>query len=249
MAEPTENGRFSMRQWAVDLRTKGFPMNCQSRGWHGVCGAEGAHRIPLQGVTVMRARLRIFLTLLAGTLAIGMFLPAVANAAAVEQDLGGQTLTEYCQAGGFSNATQHSNGSWTCDTFGASAALDLTDACRWQFSDLVAMNFAVYSRNGHCKTLATSAGRISDLNRIGAYCQALGYTNATANSYGVPRNTVTSWRCVDGSNGADGISLVIDLHAACQWVNPNQVNAGEAVVSYFPNVGAYLQITCIGIVV
>jgi hypothetical protein len=26
------------------------------------------------------------------------------------------------------------------------------------------------------------------------------------------------------------------------------VNAGKAVVSYFPNVGAYLQITCIGIV-
>lgn len=205
-----------------------------------------------------RATLRIVLTVLAGILTLGSLTPAVANAApvpgsvspaaATEQDLGGQTLTEYCQSGGFSKATQHSNGSWTCDTFGASAALDLTAACQWQFSDMVYQNYAIYSRGGHCKTLASSAGRISDLGRIGDYCRALGYPNATANAAGVVRNTVTSWRCVDNSNGADGILLVIDLHAACQWVNPGQVAAGEAVVSYFPNVGAYLQITCIGVV-
>jgi hypothetical protein len=212
----------------------------------------------LEGNTLTRAKLRIVLTVLGGMLALGSLMPSVANAAsapgsvrpaaATEQDLGGQTLNEYCQSGGFSQATQHSNGSWTCDTFGASAALDLTAACQWQFSDLVADGFAAYSRNGHCKTLASSAGRISDLGRIGDYCRALGYTNATANSAGVVRNTVTSWRCVDNSNGADGISLVIDLHSACQWANPAAVNAGKAVVSYFPNVGAYLEITCIGIV-
>jgi hypothetical protein len=207
---------------------------------------------------VRRATPRIVLTALGGMLALCSLMPAVANAApapdsvrpaaATEQDLGGQTLNEYCQAAGFTKATQHSNGSWTCDTFGASAALDLTAACQWQFSDLVAMNFPIYSRNGHCKTLASSAGRISDLNRIGQYCQALGYVKATANAAGVVRNTVTSWRCVDNSNGQDGIELVIDLHAACQWVNPGQVAAGEGVVSYFPNVGAYLEITCIGVV-
>lgn len=198
------------------------------------------------------------MTALGGLLALGSLMPAVANAApapgsvrpalAAEQDLGGQTLNECCQSGGFTKATQHSNGSWTCDTFGASAALDLTAACQWQFSDLVDLNFAVYSRGGHCKTLASSAARISDLGRIGDYCRALGYTNATANSAGVVRNTVTSWRCVDASNGQDGISLVIDLHAACQWANPAKVAAGVAVVSYFPNVGAYLEITCIGVV-
>ncbi|HTI24810.1 MAG TPA: hypothetical protein VL652_27690 [Kutzneria sp.] len=205
-----------------------------------------------------RALLRIMLAVLGGILALGSLTPAVANAAlapdsvrpaaATEQDLGGQTLNEYCQAGGFTKATQHSSGAWTCDTFGASAALDLTAACQWQFSDLVVAGFAAYSRNGHCKTLASSAGRISDLNSIGQYCQALGYVKATANAANVVKNTVTSWRCVDNSNGQDGIELVIDLHAACQWANPAAVNAGEAVVSYFPNVGAYLGITCIGIV-
>jgi hypothetical protein len=213
----------------------------------------------LEGVTVIRARLRIVLTVLAGMLALGSLMPAVASAAAApgsvrpafsgtEQDLGGQTLTEYCQAAGFTQATQHSDGTWTCDTFGARAALDLTAACQWQFSDLVAQNYPIYSLGGHCKTLASWAGRISDLNAIGDYCRALGYTDATANAFGVVSNTVTSWRCVDNSNGADGIELVIDLHAACQWVNPDQVAAGEAVVSYFPNTGAYLEITCIGIV-
>jgi hypothetical protein len=205
---------------------------------------------------VKRATLRIVLMVLGGLLALGSLMPAAASAApasvrpaaGTEQDLGGQTLNEYCQAGGFTKATQHSNGSWTCDTFGASGALDLTAACQWQFSDLVGMGFPLYSRNGHCKTLATSASRISDLGRIGQYCQALGYPNATANSAGVVRNTVTSWRCVDASNGQDGISLVIDLHAACQWANPAAVAAGKAVVSYFPNVGAYLEITCIGVV-
>jgi hypothetical protein len=212
----------------------------------------------LEGTTLRRATLRIVLTVLGGVLALASLMPAVANAApapgsvrpaaAVEQDLGGQTLNEYCQSGGFTKATQHSNGTWTCDTFGASAALDLSAACQWQFSDLVVLNFAAYSRNGHCKTLASSAARISDLGRIGDYCRALGYPNATANSAGVVRNTVASWRCVDNSNGQDGISLVIDLHAACQWANPAQVAAGKAVVSYFPNVGAYLEITCIGVV-
>jgi hypothetical protein len=212
----------------------------------------------LEGITLTRAILRIVLTVLGGMLALGSLMPAVANAApapgsvrpaaAVEQDLGGQTLTEYCQAAGFTKATQHSNGTWTCDTFGASVTLDLTAACQWQFSDLVVLNFPIYSRGGHCKTLASSAGRISDLGRIGDYCRALGYTNATANSAGVVRNTVASWRCVDNSNGQDGISLVIDLHAACQWANPAQVAAGKAVVSYFPNYGAYLEITCIGVV-
>jgi hypothetical protein len=205
---------------------------------------------------VKRATLRIVLMVLGGLLALGSLMPAAASAApasvrpaaGTEQDLGGQTLNEYCQAGGFTKATQHSNGSWTCDTFGASGALDLTAACQWQFSDLVGMGFPLYSRNGHCKTLASSAGRISDLNRIGAFCQALGYVKATANAAGVVRNTVTSWRCVDNSNGQDGIELVIDLHAACQWVNPGQVAAGEGVVSYFPNTGAYLEITCIGVV-
>jgi hypothetical protein len=214
--------------------------------------------MPLEGITVKRATLRIVLTMLGGMLALGSLMPAVANAApapgsvrpaaATEQDLGGQTLNEYCQSGGFSKATQHSNGTWTCDTFGASASLDLTAACQWQFGDMVAMNYVLYSRGGHCKTLATSAGRISDLGRIGQYCQALGYVKATANAAGVVKNTVASWRCVDNSNGQDGIELVIDLHAACQWVNPGQVAAGEAVVSYFPNYGAYLEITCIGVV-
>jgi hypothetical protein len=212
----------------------------------------------LEGVTVIRARLRIVLTVLAGMLALGSLMPAVANAApapgsvrpavAAVQDLGGQTLTEYCQAAGFTKATQHSDGTWTCDTFGASTALDLSAECQWQFSDLVVQNFPVYSVGGHCKTLASWAGRISDLNAIGDYCQALGYPYATADAAGIVSNTVTSWRCVDASNGADGIELVIDLHAACQWVNPDQVAAGEAVVSYFPNTGAYLEITCIGVV-
>jgi hypothetical protein len=220
--------------------------------------AEGAHRIPWEGIAVIRAKLRIALTVLGGMLALGALMPAAANAApapgsvhpaaAVEQDLGGQTLNEYCQSGGYTKATSHSNGTWTCDATGISTALDLSAACQWQFSDMVAQNYAIYSRNGHCKTLATSAGRISDLGRIGDYCRALGYANATANAAGVVRNTVTSWRCVDASNGADGIELVIDLHAACQWVNPNQVAAGEAVVSYFPNVGAYLELTCVGVV-
>lgn len=205
-----------------------------------------------------RATLRIVLTVLGGMLALGSLMPAAANAApapgsvrpavATVQDLGGQTLTEYCQSGGYTKATQHSNGSWTCDAPGISTPLDLSAECQWQFSDMVAMGYTLFSTSGHCRTLATSAGRISDLNRIGAYCQALGYTNATADAAGVVPNTVTSWRCVDASNGADGVELVIDLHAACQWVNPAQVAAGEAVVSYFPNVGAYLEITCIGVV-
>jgi hypothetical protein len=57
----------------------------------------------------------------------------------------------------------------------------------------------------------------------------LGYTKATA-------------------NGGDGVEFKIDLHAACQWVNPGAVAAGDLVVSYFPNYGAYLELTCIGAV-
>jgi len=61
-------------------------------------------------------------------------------------------------------------------------------------------------------------------------------------------NNVAAWRCVDNTNGGDGLELKIDLHAACRWVNPGAVAAGYVVVSYFPNYGAYLELTCIGVV-
>jgi hypothetical protein len=203
-----------------------------------------------------RARLRFFVTVLGGVLALCSLLtgtaaaqpgPATAApAAATEQDLGGQTLTEYCQAQGYVQATQHSN-FWTCDAPGVSAPLSLTAECQWQFADMVAAGFTIYSVNGHCKTLASSTNRISDLNAIGQYCQSLGYTQATADAAGVPRNNVASWRCVDNSNGNDGVEYKIDLHAACRWVNGGYVQAGIMVVSYFPNYGAYLEITCIDV--
>lgn len=55
-------------------------------------------------------------------------------------------------------------------------------------------------------------------------------------------------RRVDGTNGGDGVGFTIDLHAAGRWGNAATVAEGFTVVSYFPDYGAYLEITRIGVV-
>lgn len=196
-----------------------------------------------------------------GMLALSVALPTVgasaqtgpaaaAPAVLAEQDLGGETLKEYCQSIGYSAAQQSSASptGWWCAGNLPTIALSLDLACRWQYADMVAVGFGIYNVNGNCKTVATSSFRISDLGRIAQYCQSLGYTTATANAVGVVPNNVAAWRCVDSTNGADGVAFKIDLHAACRWVNPAYVQAGYTVVSYFPRYGAYLEITCIAVV-
>jgi hypothetical protein len=172
-------------------------------------------------------------------------------AAPAESDLGGGMLREYCQSLGYADSVQDSSSAtgWYCVGNAPTIVLSLDLSCRWQFSDMVAAGFTIYNVNGHCKTISTTNFRISDLGQIVAYCRSLGYANATANATGVnPTNNVAAWRCVTSQNGRDGVLFKIDLHAACRWVNPQYVQSGYTVVSYFPNYGAYLGITCIGVV-
>ena len=166
--------------------------------------------------------------------------PAVAPG---QQDLGGQTLREYCQAVGWPDAFQDGSSptGWWCSVGGSGTPrviLDLNAECQWQFADILRVGFTAFSVGGHCKTVATSANRISDLNTIGQYCQSLGYANAVVGT------GVTSWTCV----GNNRPSARIDLHAACRWVNQNNPARGAIVVSYFPNVNARFEITCVALV-
>jgi hypothetical protein len=167
--------------------------------------------------------------------------PAVAPG---QQDMGGETLREYCQALGWPDAWKPSGGDlWWCTPGGDSVprvVLDQNAACQWQFADIVRIGFVAYNIGGNCKTVATSANRISDLNSIGQYCRAIGYANAI-----VTGQAVTSWYC---SNSAGAAVLRIDLHAACRWVNQSNPARGAIVVSYFPSYGARFGITCIALV-
>jgi hypothetical protein len=84
--------------------------------------------------------------------------PAVAPA---QQDLGGQTLREYCQSFGWADAFQDGSSptGWWCSVGGSAAPrviLDLNAECQWQFADIVRVNFIAFSVGGHCKTVATS---------------------------------------------------------------------------------------------
>jgi hypothetical protein len=167
--------------------------------------------------------------------------PAVAG----QQDLGGMTLLEYCQSIGWPDAfkDQSSPTGWWCSVGGSSTPrviLNLNAACQWQFGDIVHVGFVAYNVGGNCKTVATSANRISDLNSIGQYCQSIGYAKAV-----VTGSAVTSWYC---ANSGGTPLLRINLHAACQWVNRSNPARGAIVVSYFPSYGARFEITCIALV-
>lgn len=168
--------------------------------------------------------------------------PAIAPG---QQDMGGMTLLEYCQATGWPDAFQDGSSptGWWCSIGGSGTPrviLDLNAACQWQFVDILRVGFVAYSVGGRCKTVATSANRISDLNSIGQYCRAIGYANAI-----VTGQAVTSWYC---SNSAGVAVLRIDLHAACRWVNQSNPARGAIVVSYFPSYGSRFGITCIALV-
>jgi hypothetical protein len=168
--------------------------------------------------------------------------PAVAPG---QQDLGGMTLLEYCKAFGWPDAFQDGSSptGWWCSVGGGSTPrviLDLNAACQWQFADIVRVGFVTYSISGRCKTVATSANRISDLNSIGQYCQSIGYAKAV-----VTGSAVTSWYC---ANSAGAAVARIDLHAACRWVNQSNPARGAIVVSYFPSYNARFEITCVALV-
>ena len=191
--------------------------------------------------------------LLAGTTTAQAAAPASASVAAAarpavapgQQDLGGMTLLEYCQATGWPDAFQDGSSptGWWCSIGGSGTPrviLDLNAACQWQFSDIVRVGFVAYNIGGNCKTVATSANRISDLNSIGQYCQSIGYAKAV-----VTGSAVTSWYC---ANSAGTPLARIDLHAACRWVNQSNPARGAIVVSYFPRYGARFEITCVALV-
>jgi hypothetical protein len=168
--------------------------------------------------------------------------PAIAPG---QQDLGGESLLEYCQATGWADAFQDPSSptGWWCSVGGSGTPrviLDLNASCQWQFADIVRIGFVAFNVSGHCKTVATSANRISDLNQISQYCQAIGYAKAV-----VTGSAVTSWYC---ANSAGTPLARIDLHAACRWVNQSNPNRGAIVVSYWPNYGARFEITCIALV-
>jgi hypothetical protein len=172
--------------------------------------------------------------------------PAVRPAVAPgERDLGGESLLEYCQATGWPGIFQDgsSPSGWWCTVGGNSlprVILDLDASCQWQFRDILQVGFVAFNAGGHCKTVATSANRISDLNQISQYCQAIGFAKAV-----VTGSAVTSWYC---ANRAGTPLARIDLHAACRWVNQSNPNRGAIVVSYWPNYGARFEITCIALV-
>lgn len=168
--------------------------------------------------------------------------PAVAPG---QHDLGGMTLLEYCQSIGWPSAFQDGSSptGWWCSVGGSATPrviLDLNAACQWQFFDIVHAGFVAFNGGGNCKTVATSANRISDLNSIGQYCQSIGYAKAV-----VTGSAVTSWYC---ANSAGTPLARIDLHAACRWVNQSNPARGAIVVSYFPSYGARFEITCIALV-
>jgi hypothetical protein len=171
--------------------------------------------------------------------------PAARPAVAGQQDLGGMTLLEYCNAIGWPDAFQDGSSptGWWCSVGGSATPrviLNLNSACQWQFGDIVHAGFTAFNVGGNCKTVATSANRISDLNSIGQYCQAIGYAKAV-----VTGSAVTSWYCANSG----GTPLArIDLHAACRWVNQSNPNRGAIVVSYFPSYNARFEITCVALV-
>jgi hypothetical protein len=156
-------------------------------------------------------------------------------------DLGGMMLSEYCIALGFQGARVSDNGQsnpWVCYNGPYFSPLDLFGACRWQFRDLQVAGFNVtYFGNGRCWALnATNYSSPSDLNQIGDYCRSLGYANAE-----VAYRNVAGWRC----RGYDGSWHLLDLHAACRWVNAGLVAQGFSLVSYFNRYGDTFAIRCL----
>jgi hypothetical protein len=152
-------------------------------------------------------------------------------------DLGGMTLREYCQALGYTGATQDSGSptGWDCFTGSTTVPLSTVQACRWQFRDLVAAGFAVSANGGDC--FATNAADYHALGGLSPdrYCQSLGYTRSD-----VVEHTVVGWRCVPGE-------VQFDMHAACAWTNPGWVSMGYSVVSYFKGYGDTFGITCVAL--
>jgi len=193
--------------------------------------------------------------LLVGTFAlVGLAaLPAQAGtsgASAVNRYLSDVNLNGYCRntfasAGGPEATSVQSSGSasgWSCYANGTYTPLSITDACRYQFAELVSRGFLVTEDpNNTSDTDRSCFGVINTrLERGGmdlaGYCKSLqsGYTGAY-NSGG----NVDGWYC-DGPTDAR-----LDLNSACKWQNQSYVASGYVLAAAYANYGAWNRIGCI----
>ena len=209
-----------------------------------------------------RWRTRLLLAILGGLATAVAAIPAAGAPAAatttwvasggvstttVGADLGGLDLNTYCRSLGFDHVTSidPSPSGWRCVTAGGEqVSLSILDACRFQFSDLVAAGFTLTTSNSgtagswRCHSTVLTAQSFGGLD-LARYCrEGLGFTGVT-----LEEKTVSGWRCV----ASDGTKVPFSMHASCQWQNADAVSRGWAIVSVFGRIGDWAGIRCLGL--
>ncbi|MPY64182.1 hypothetical protein [Streptomyces spongiae] len=168
--------------------------------------------------------------------------PAGADASAASTYLSAVNLNAYCRdtAAGTSVQDSGSPSGWSCAVNGANRPLSITDACRYQFAELVSRGYLVYEDQVNAGPLKRSC--YADISvrlarggmDLSGYCASKGWGSA----YNDGRN-VDGWFCSNSQR--------IKLNDACKWQRAGDVASGYVLAAAYADYGAWNRIGCVAL--
>ena len=124
-------------------------------------------------------------------------------------DLGGLSLSNYCQYLGYDDVSLDGNTArdWHCVRQYHDVKIDMSSACDWTYqrNDLTA-GYLDYNDPNSWKCYSPQNEDVGGIPNLGGYCQSLGYVDISRDG-----DTALDWHCIRRG------SANIDMTKACQW--------------------------------